>query len=87
MDAITRAVLEKWFDEHRDRCGVDCFDVSLQRYESLTRIVLSCPTCRCTIGGISDTETPKIVRSLLRRSQLKLVTSTSPTCESDHLGS
>ena len=69
MDAITLAVLDKWFDQHKTECGVHRFDVSLERDARDTRVVLECPTCRGTIGGtISDTETPTIVRSLIRAS-------------------
>ena len=67
MDAITRGVLDEWFAHHNTGCGVHCFDVSLQRYDTHTRVVLFCPTCRGTISGIiSDTEMSTIARSLLR---------------------
>jgi hypothetical protein len=66
MDAITRALLDEWFDQHKTDCGVDRFDVSLQRHHSHTRVVLVCPTCRGAIDGTaSDTEMPTILRLLL----------------------
>ena len=67
MDAITRAYLDEWFAQHATGCGVHCFDVALQRYDTRTRVVLVCPTCLGTLGGIiADTEMPTIARSLLR---------------------
>lgn len=58
MDAITRALLDQWFDQHKTECGVHRFDVVVDRDDAHnTRVVLACQTCRGTISGtIPDIE-------------------------------
>jgi hypothetical protein len=67
MDAITLAVLDEWFAQHKTECGVHRFDVMVDRYDAAhTRVDLVCPTCRGIISGtIAGIEMPAIAQLLL----------------------